>query len=1395
MPTGIGQSSDPVNNWVAKHAGVDLKGALDSNQLRDLGSSSCKWYEKVRVTFRESNSSQWYQSRAEQLLEKHNTETIKAVLRQEPYSCTEERINEITSFLIEHHSISKNQIVNRNSLEKKLNLIIEFKEQIEKPWMKELLDTDAIDKMLVDDSPNGIEKMWRIVEVSQAVEQSTSHLVKAKATEIFHVLAMTATFTDESVKVIKEFVRLSENLSNPEQDKMLDAVKTLFYDEHSSPITTQFMQDVGKYNGLRQMVHQLDPNMIRHPDFPSVVKNLVAEWPPLLDLPDEIFANWVQNQIPSLKSTGDLAALPERFREAQVQRLMDLDATRMAAHYKRNLNAENMAEMGQIVSLLSPAKMQLEDLGLKETYKQLVEKEGAPSDVAASAATYASEISQVAQRYRAIDESAAFISILKDKENGQEPLPSLQNEFHLRQWRKVKEAYPKPIQDQVEAAINTGSHHKEAATLQRYLAAIKPGGTLDRFKQFLGTDELTNVVTGVVVENTESGETLLGQLVELRSAYQRYQLDKQFLAKANAYFSRNEVKNLSDTEKLTGFLTQQGRVQTELRSLDQLRNAQFNQPGMDKIFDQYTGALIAEKMKDQKSLFSEVLKQIHTQYNKSIANDMDQIKIYQEQLVDRLVPANTSEEARAPTRAIVEENMIKSLTEMAEKLPLDQALTKLRQGLEVSIREGRIDIDALNAVKALRGAYYAGQYQIYTEKMNLINPQAYNTADEEVQLHMMAAAFAQDINQQLGATVLTPQFVAAYIQRPTPATIPDPISFQMMRLHEALRPFFQDKQSGAPKIPVNLLNPTDFQTFLADWENIAFAPASNKPLMALDRELYVAYQTANQKGLLTAFMNELGRSSIVLESIRASGAAGTRSRESLLNIGAYYRDYAGKSTYSPEILARAMRTMVEQTKDLKTLADGLGGLTKKYEVSTYGFSNTEQRLHLQAFRTWAQEQAAPGMTTRTGGQEFLNTLIKQFRGNADRIPDEAELIYASRLIRFATERFREGGDPELIITQLREFELTLNLAEIRPISNLELKLSTIEKTLEKRAINHSKVTQTLQQNPLHAGTVLLPVLVEQLLPANERGRLADLKTQLADLEEKAQDIVAIKGFGSMAGGAYLLASDFLTRANKNNASINEIRTNLLEIAQAKVSGTPPEQPVRSSKVTNKIVSLLNSAIGKFIEGAKNAQPTSQLRIDRMPYEYQVSSITSRLADKNLSAEERDELRKELIEAESILNDNFAYSPLTESLINVLPTIVRYAGKLIQGASYLPSLLSGFGFARKGLVRTAQPIINKILERYMPKMTPTERQIIVTGISPILEILFLAGPSLLKNHNIKVYADYLEKLNLMIQSPEPLDAEQLQKDTWALVAQFLQEAETYTDALEATILALPDLYET
>ena len=73
---------------------------------------------------------------------------------------------------------------------------------------------------------------------------------------------------------------------------------------------------------------------------------------------------------------------------------------------------------------------------------------------------------------------------------------------------------------------------------------------------------------------------------------------------------------------------------------------------------------------------------------------------------------------------------------------------------------------------------------------------------------------------------------------------------------------------------------------------------------------------------------------------------------------------------------------------------------------------------------------------------------------------------------------------------------------------------------------------------------------------------------------------------------------------------------------------------------------------------------------------------------------------------------------------------------------------------------------------------------------------MAGPAILKNHDVKVYVDYLTKLNNMIQSDEPINQEQLEQlklDTWAVVGQFLKESEAYTQALEAAILAMPDLY--
>ncbi len=1402
MPKGVQASADPIDRWLGKHPEVITYRtvtqsrviSLDSKQLQDLGSSSCSFYQRIRTFFREKNPAQWYQARAEQLVEKHNTDVIAAVLKQPPYQCSETRIGEVTSFLHDHHSIPLNRILENGAMADplvgKLNLILEFKDQLDKPWIKGTLTDAKVDEMLLDDSPQGTEHMKLIVEVGRKIEESK--IDPKQAVNIMSQIAMPVEFSLDSVIVIKQLIDLCGRMHVKESAPTLEIAKRLHADPETRGMTSSFLHDIGQNNGLRQMMGQLKPELIQNPEFPNAVRELMGSWGPLLDLPDERFATWVQNRASNIQTLDDLKGLPGAFREEQVVRLREVGAHRMADGLKQVLDFKDIDEVPWI---LGSAKEKLELVGAGHVYNQMVASEGTPREVAESISRTAQEYKEVADRYQKMGEGDKFRSVVSDPKNANEPLKDLQNKFNSRQWEEAKKEFPKPIHDKVEAAVN-GTHFKEVPAVQLYYAATKQGGLLDRFKQFLGADELTKVIKGAVIEDSAASEAALTELVELRAIYQRYNLDTQFLQSINTYLERKEVKALPDSQKIAGFLAERAHIQTELRGLDMMRAKHFTPIGLDTLFDEFTAILIAEKMKVPGATFPNVLKEIRAQYQTPpyVARTLDEgmagIINYQEQLVARLVPPDAPETARTEMRGIVQKNTETALRSMLGRTSLETALWLVKVGLEVSAQSGQLDIDAINAVKNLRGPYYAGQYQRY-EAEGIINADKYNAADEEVQLHMMAGAYAQDINTQLGYTLLTPQFVAEYIQRPVHPDVPDPVSFQMMRLMEAARPFFSDRQNEKPVIPPELCTPENFQAFLADWETIVFPLDSNRPLMPLNRAFYVAYQTANQDGRISTLMSQLGSSPKVLEALRAEGEVGSKNRAALINIGTYYLDYTQKSSYSIEQIARGFRSILDQG-DLRKTADNLGGVAKIYRVSEHGFNNTEQRLHLAVFRSWAEDQAAPGTHAKAGGEQLLNTLIGAFKGTNDRIPSKQELDYASHLIGFATKQLQQGADPEKIAVALfRTF--SANLKGLAIPADIDKKFEGISRVLQKRTVDHNKIAQSLQQRPLRVGTVMLPVLVEELLPPSDRGRVKDLKKQLAKLEETANDIVAVKALGGILGTGYTLAADVLTRTDADVATtIKETRTDLQEIALNNAKGLP--QVGDKSAVSKAAAAIIDKVIDGVVDSAKAVQPNSALRELRAPLEQKASDITAQLANPDITPQEKQRLEKELLDTNKMLETKVSFGPLGELMITILPLVVRHGQKLAKGAGLLPSLVSGLGIARKGMVWAAQPIVNKLLERLVPQMSAEERQVIVAGIGPVLEILFLAGPTILKNHDGKVYLEYLNNLNVKIQSGEPIDADQLRRDTWALVGQFLQEAETYTSAIEAAVLAAPDLYE-
>ena len=138
----------------------------------------------------------------------------------------------------------------------------------------------------------------------------------------------------------------------------------------------------------------------------------------------------------------------------------------------------------------------------------MVVQEGMPKEVAESILRTAQDYEKAVDRYQKIGESDKFRAVLSDPKNAEKPLQTLQKEFNDLQWQEAKKEFSPPIQAKVSAAAeNEGKHYKEIPAVQLYFAATKQGGVLDRFKQFLGADELTNVIKGAVVEDSEQGES------------------------------------------------------------------------------------------------------------------------------------------------------------------------------------------------------------------------------------------------------------------------------------------------------------------------------------------------------------------------------------------------------------------------------------------------------------------------------------------------------------------------------------------------------------------------------------------------------------------------------------------------------------------------------------------------------------------------------------------------------------------------------------------------------------------------------------------------------------------------------------------------------------------------
>ena len=177
--------------------------------------------------------------------------------------------------------------------------------------MKGMLSDEKIDEMLMDDSAEGLDQLRMIVEVGNEIEKSK--IDPKQAVHIISQIAMPVEFTVDSVIVIKQLIDLHGRMHVKESVPTLEIAKKLYADPEVRGITPLFLHDVGENDGLRQMIGRIGkqhPEIIEDTGFPKAIKDLMTGWDPLLEMPGDRFATWVQDHADTIKTLDDLKGLP-----------------------------------------------------------------------------------------------------------------------------------------------------------------------------------------------------------------------------------------------------------------------------------------------------------------------------------------------------------------------------------------------------------------------------------------------------------------------------------------------------------------------------------------------------------------------------------------------------------------------------------------------------------------------------------------------------------------------------------------------------------------------------------------------------------------------------------------------------------------------------------------------------------------------------------------------------------------------------------------------------------------------------------------------------------------------------------------------------------------------------
>ncbi|MBA2368731.1 MAG: hypothetical protein H0V82_06880 [Candidatus Protochlamydia sp.] len=1297
---------------------------------------------------------------------------------------------------LENLTSSNPENVNRVKDLNKIRLLVKYENiderkssQINPASVLGLLKIALNEKLLIDVNKKDIESF-------DVILQDYRGLPSGLREEIDQLL-----LTPQGSSLVKLMLSLYKK-TLPEEASIRQLTHIINFKNSNGIANAQFLaEQIDQNPNLRDILKNISNEIGTHPDFGKHLAKLSQSVKTFNELKigkgnvGERFFAWLSGKPP--QNINELESAPERFIQyiltSKEGGLRESGGEELVSYYQEKISQSQGEDyekvLHEIFSLeegLAKITNLFKEIGFEKNIQSHLVAElkrgEKPEAILSNLIESAQEIDGRIERYsnlKLADGSSvadAFKAYMRETDLVQNPILSdIEKKFNLDQWNGVKDLInSEKVKENVEKSIVDGKFHyteiKEFIAYREFTNIIaelsQPTGLLGRLKNVFGFFELSNIVNALLSSHKDEGTldsviSILKPLNDLQKQYHRFGLSDQFQEQSNVFFSQDEIQKNTPAGKIEKFLQEQEAISKAFVMLDAFQVQYFSQNDLKQQFDTYITKSLSIKLQKGETLQNALESLIDE--SKEIGPNLDSlynIKTY--------LPPEMKSTFEANLSAAFEKYLNKGY-------PLNNAVITISRNL---LESERLDPQDLFRLKEKDfGTLFTDKYLSYAQRGVKINnkekiyldDEKFMQSTPEEQISQIVPLLTQELNNQAFVPLFKEAFVKDYL-----GAVPGNIDNRILRLHHLASVAERHQANGfAP--------PTteQFEQFIRDFDNhsiltniLVSSDLQNKNI----NELFAYYIKNNQDGRLTVLMETLGSSSTFVKALSGKNQKRLDTNlKALIPLSEYFLNFHSKGSYDPRDVASGMRFLLKEKSgknlNFNPVAEALSNWSNKIM-----YHDMEKDLFEQTFKAFVTRVGSAGILTREGTDKFISGVTALF-DEKKIIPDKAALELAKQIIEKSRNLILEGYEPTAILNSLLSQKskgtLIFNLKEMKEAPLIDATYSEIKKELQIPLLNNNAVFNAVQQNPFKAVTKLLPVFIEQILPENNKHRALELESRLRELEKVAIKLPTVQNAGRKMAYAGALVNGLLPELHKDGGKV--------VLDTSKRIGERIKEEIENVGNPNKLTELkLKPKIAKPDTSIEQMQLAAvEGAVDGAIY----------LLDGIIKAQK---IRLKLKENDIQL-DQVQLTGVESFLLETLPGLPY--GKIKLGLTFASPLLWVLDVSNSLGEQMAKLAVKAYLRTSSNELSSEEQNFVAESIPPVVKILALAGPAVLKNHNVDGYLNFMQHVNELIQSPELITKEQeneLHFEILTVMGQFIEELTPYENALDQAGKAMADI---